>query len=202
MKKYLLLLLLPLALAACKQIDYTSVVDYHPAKGPELAQVRIVEWADFQCPACRSAYLALDPIFDQYQDRIRVEYKHIPLTSIHALAFNAATASECAADQNTFWEYHDTLFENQPALKRSDLITYAENLGLDKQLFSDCFDSHAKNNVVKADMAEAASLGINSTPTFFLNEERVEDWTTIPQLLAELFPDSQATSTATSTVSE
>src|SRR3989338_8919376 len=130
-KKLLWLLLIPLALVGCKKIEYTQVVTYHADKGPSLAAVTIEEWGDFQCPACGTAYRALKPVFAQYEDRVHFVYRHFPLTSIHPLAFNAATASECAADQDKFWEFHDQLYEGQPDLKKSDFLRYSRDTGLD-----------------------------------------------------------------------
>jgi len=193
--KKLLLLLIPLMLVACKQVDYTQVVTYHSPKGTDVAAVKIVEWGDFQCPACGQSYQILKPVFEKYQDKIQVDFKHFPLTSIHPFAFNAAVASECAADQSMFWQYHDKLYENQQDLKKSDLIAYAGQLNMDVTKFEACYDSRVKADIVKSDMAEADKLGLNSTPTFFFDGEKLQDWSVLPQLLASKFPETATTTT-------
>jgi len=118
------------------------------------------------------------------------------LTSIHPYALGAAVASECAADQGKFWEYHDLLFDNQTDIKKKDLIIYAERLNLDTTAFQNCYDSQVKNKVVRADMDEGRKLNIDSTPTFYVDGKKIADWTTIPDLLATLLPVSTATSTS------
>src|SRR3989344_4248978 len=192
MKKLFSLLALSLFLVGCYSNSYISVIAYHPPKGAESATLKIEEWGDFQCPACGQSYIALQPVFDQYADKIQVQFRHFPLTSIHPLAFNAAVASECAADQGKFWEFHDKLFESQPALKKSDLFDYADGLSLDKTKFDDCYGSATKREVVKNDIKEGGQKNINSTPTYYVNGELVNNWTIIPQLLASQF--GQATS--------
>jgi protein-disulfide isomerase len=195
MKKIAVILLAVMLLAGCKKVDYTEKIQYHPKKGSDLARVKIVEWSDFQCPSCGAAYQQLGPVFKQYADGIQVELRHFPLTSIHPYALGAAVASECAADQGKFWEYHDLLFENQTDLKKKDLITYATRLGLDTTLFQNCYDSQVKNKQVRADIDEGKNLGIDSTPTFFIDGKKVDNWTTIPQMLATLLPSLAPTST-------
>lgn len=187
--------MIPLILVACKQIDYTQVVTYHSPKGSDVAAVKIVEWGDFQCPACGQSYQILKPTLEKYQDRIQYQFRHFPLTSIHPLAFNASVAAECAADQDLFWQYHDKLYENQLALKKADLITYVGQLNMDVTKFEACYDSRVKADIVKQDMAEADKLGLNSTPTFIFNGEILQDWSVLPQLLANQFPETATTTT-------
>lgn len=81
------------------------------AKGPEKAKIVLVEYSDFECPFCARAYPTVKQILEAYPGDVKVVYKHFPLVSIHTNAQKAAEASECAADQGKFWEYHDKLFE-------------------------------------------------------------------------------------------
>ncbi len=190
-RRFLILaVLLIVILAGCKKVDYTSKVDYHPTKGPSLASVSVTEWGDFQCPACGQAYFNLKPVWEKYGDKVKVEYRHFPLTSIHPYAFVAAQASECAADQDAFWPYHDIMYENQAKLKKADLIDYAGQLKLDTALFTACLDSRAKADTVRNDMREADKLGLNSTPTFFLNGVKLENWADLGTRLDQLFATS------------
>lgn len=94
---------------AAKKIDAGN----SPAKGPANAKVTIVEFSDFQCPFCIRAIPTVQKILGAYKNDVRLYYKHFPLTSIHPFAQKAAEASECAKDQNKFWEYHDKLFSVQ-----------------------------------------------------------------------------------------
>ena len=108
--------------------------------------LRIVEFADFQCPACRSYYPLLLEVFEAYRDRISFVYRHFPLKQIHFNAEPAAWASEAASRQGKFWEMHNLLFEKQnewstPTDLKKTFGDYAELLGLDKQKFLTDLDS-------------------------------------------------------------
>ncbi|MFA6887975.1 MAG: thioredoxin domain-containing protein [Candidatus Woesearchaeota archaeon] len=143
--------------------------------GNPNATVTITEFSDFQCPACGSAYTVVEQIMEEYSDKVRLEYKHFPLTSIHTYAFKAAEASECANDQGKFWEYVDILFTHQNELTNGDLKNYAVSLGLDENLFNNCLDSDAKKKYVTADYNEGVGK-IKGTPTFFINGQKLESW--------------------------
>lgn len=155
---------------------YDDVYTPKPIKGNPLATVRIIEFSDFQCPACGAAYPVVEQIMEEYGDRVSLEYKHFPLTSIHRFAFDAAEASECANDQGKFWEYYAILFENQNELSESDLKQYAADLSLDTELFNNCLDSNAKAKYVSADFNEGIGKGVDSTPTFFINDVELGSW--------------------------
>jgi protein-disulfide isomerase len=140
-----------------------------PVKGAETASVTIVEFAEFQCPFCMRVRPTLEQIEHTYKDRVRFVWKHLPLVSIHSHAMGAAIAVEAARNQGRFWEYHDKLFANQAQLEPNDLRKYAQELGLNLARFDrDSTDQDLKTKVLE-DMTEATSLGISSTPTFFIN---------------------------------
>ncbi|MCR4368989.1 MAG: DsbA family protein, partial [archaeon] len=141
-------------------------------KGNEGASVTIVEFSDFQCPACGSAYEAFKPVWPEYESRVKFVYRHFPLSSIHPYAFKAAEASECAAEQGKFWEMHDTLFENQQNLKTEDLKSYAGKIGLEAGSFNSCLDSGKYTSKVAGDYSYATSIGLRGTPTFFVNGQQ------------------------------
>ncbi len=138
------------------------------------APVVIVEFSDFQCPFCRQTLPALKQAKAIYGDRVEVVYRHFPLASIHPLAMKAAEASECAADQGMFWPYHDLLFENQNAFRDEQLLSYAKRLGLDREMFSQCLASGIKRAVIQQDVQEGMTLGLQGTPTFFINDQRLD----------------------------
>ena len=140
-----------------------------PVKGVETASVTIVEFAEFQCPFCSRVGPTLEQIQNTYKDRVRFVWKHLPLVSIHPHAMDAAIAAEAARNQGRFWEFHDKLFANQTHLAPNDLRKYAQELGLDLGRFDKDREDQELRTSVLNDMAEAKSLGVTSTPTFFIN---------------------------------
>ncbi len=140
--------------------------------GSASATVTVIEYIDFQCSVCRAFALNAFPgVEEAYIDRgdVRWVFRNFPLTAIHEFAVNAAVAAECAADQGLFLEYHDVLFENQPDFENAQLTDYAEEVGLDLDVFTACVESGDKLAGVEADIASGLSLGVGGTPTFFVN---------------------------------
>jgi protein-disulfide isomerase len=142
-----------------------------PFTGGANAKVVIVEFSDFQCPACGQAYPVLKQIKADYLDKIKLVYRDFPLSQ-HTFAFKAAEAANCANEQSQFWAYHDILFENQDNLGADALKQYAADLGLDTAKFNSCLDSGKYAQEVSNDLADGAAAGVSSTPTFFINNKR------------------------------
>ena len=138
-----------------------------PSLGRETARVVIIEFADFECPYCRSSQPVLKELTKKYGDRIRLVFKHRPL-EIHSQAFLASQAAFCAAQQGMFWAYHDALFASDE-LAPANLKTLAVNLHLDENKFNTCLTSEESRLAVQKDLDEARHFGINSTPTFVIN---------------------------------
>lgn len=145
--------------------------------------VVIVEFSDFECAHCAKAYRSLKRVLPRFGGDVQLRFHHFPLNAdcnpavdgrIHPYACLAAVASECAAAQGRFWPYHDLLFENQSELDRASLIEYARRAGLDHDAFVACLESEAARQAVLRDVAEGTRLGIESTPTFFLNGRAVK----------------------------
>ncbi len=149
---------------------YDIPAEGFPGIGPEDAPIVIVEFSDFQCPFCKRFY---DETYQQllatYPGKIRFVYRHLPLTSIHPEAFPSAEASMCANEQNTFWEYHDNIFENQDRLGKDLYMQIASDLKLNSAAFEDCLNAEKYRNLVQQDSDFALNLGVQSTPTFFIN---------------------------------
>jgi protein-disulfide isomerase len=148
-------------------------------KGNPTATVTLTEYSDFQCPACASFAPYVSALVDQYGDRLQFEYKHFPLISIHPQAVPGAKAAEAAAQQGKFFEMHDKLFENQSTWSASSnptrfFETYASELGLDVELFKRHYKASMIEDAIEADFAEARELGLTSTPSFFLNGQKME----------------------------
>lgn len=149
---------------------YDVPSDGFPSIGPQDAPIVIVEFSDFQCPFCKRFY---DETYQQllaaYPGKLRFVYRHLPLTSIHPEAFPSAEASMCANEQNAFPEYHDKLFENQDRLGRELYTQIASDLNLDTVTFEDCLNTEKYKDLVQQDSDFALNLGVQSTPTFFIN---------------------------------
>ena len=152
-------------------------------KGSADAPVTIVEFSDFECGHCKLAYEGLKQTLPMYGKDVQVRFHHYPLDAAcntgipagggHKFACLAAMAAECAAEQGKFWEYHDTLFDNQPSFSRDELLGYADDLGLDRARFTACLDSDAPRAAIRQDVASGTKLGVESTPTLFLNGRTV-----------------------------
>ena len=148
---------------------YDIPTEGFPSLGPDDAPITIVEFSDFQCPFCRrfheETYQAL---FDAYPGQIRFVYRNLPLESIHPEAMPSAVASLCANDQGAYWDYHNKLFSSEN-LGRDVYIQYATDLSLNVDEFTACLDSGKHDAFIQEDMNFALDLGVQSTPTFFIN---------------------------------
>jgi protein-disulfide isomerase len=139
-----------------------------PSKGPAGAPIELIEFSDFQCPFCQRANPTVTQVLQTYGDRIHFVYRHFPL-STHPNAKPAAEASQCAAEQGKFWEYHDKLFANPSRLADGDLKHSAAELGLDTAAFNKCVDTHKYAAQVESDFRAGEDAGVNGTPAFFVN---------------------------------
>jgi len=144
-----------------------------PFSGPVDARVTIVEFADFECPACGAVHPVLQLVKEANPD-VKFVYRQFPLTSIHEFAQGAAEASLAAAAQGKFWEYHDELFINQSQLSRDDLITHAGTVGLDVSQFTSELDERVHRDAVNQDRTDGNVLGVRGTPTLFVNGVRYQ----------------------------
>lgn len=149
------------------------VTEQDHTKGNSQSAVALVEYGDFQCPACATYFPVVKQLGEEFGDRIAIVYRHFPLLQIHANAEPAARASEAAALQGKFWEMHDMLFEKQSEwAKKSNVedtfVEYARNLGLDEQRFANDIKSSQVRGRVQEDLQAALANGLSSTPTFFL----------------------------------
>lgn len=155
-----------------------GIVEMQHIKGNPESTVTLVEYSDFQCPACASFQPVLKEILATYGDKMQFEYKHYPLP-IHPYAQQAGIAAEAAGQQGKFFEFHDALFEKQNEWSKSAtpvafFAKYAEELGLDVEKFKQHQKSSLLRDAVRSDLNEARELGLTATPTFFLNGEKME----------------------------
>ena len=140
-------------------------------RGPIDAPVTVVEYGDFECPYCGRAEPVVRELLQEFGD-VRYVWRHLPLSDVHANAQLAAEAAEAAARQDAFWEMHDLLFKHQDALGPRDLISYARELGIDVERFTDDLREHTGNARVAEDIDSADLSGVSGTPTFFINGRR------------------------------
>ena len=152
-------------------------------KGNPEAEITLVKYSDFQCPACAQAYPAVKELVESFGDQFSFEYRHYPLRSLHPNAQLAAQAAEAAGIQGKFWEMHDLLFEQQQdwaqSLNPKKVFTaYAEELGLNTDRFKYDLNSDEVKLKVNTDTDDALERGLRSTPSFLINGEpsRLEDF--------------------------
>ncbi len=138
--------------------------------GSKDASVTVIEFSDFECPACKSFWSNVEPqLKEELVDtgKVRFVYKHFPLPQ-HKYAFKSAEASECAADQGKFWEYHDRLF-TESLLDVKNLKRYAQELGLDTEKFDKCLKSGVMRSRINDDLSYGAVSKVQATPSFLIN---------------------------------
>jgi len=140
-------------------------------RGPIDAPVTVVEYGDFECPYCGRAEPVVRELLQEFGD-VRYVWRHLPLSDVHPNAQLAAEAAEAAARQDAFWEMHDLLFKHQDALGPRDLISYARELGIDVERFTDDLREHTGSARVAEDVDSADLSGVSGTPTFFINGRR------------------------------
>lgn len=142
------------------------------------AEVVLTEYSDFQCPACGYFYPMVEKLKEEYGDKLEVNYRHFPLNS-HQFAALAARAAEAARNQGEFDAMHDRLFENQQSWSSSGnpqavFTGYAQDIGLDMQQFKNDLNSAETQQTVMEQKQEGQNRGVNSTPTFFVNGDMVQ----------------------------
>lgn len=147
-------------------------------KGASNSATLLVEYSDFQCPACASYNPIVERLIEEKGDKFTFVYRHFPLSQ-HKNAHLAARSSEAAGIQGKFWEMHKMLFENQTSWSEEDnakeiFIGYAKELELNIDQFTTDIDSAAVKANVDSDYDSGMAVRVNSTPTFFLNGEKLE----------------------------
>lgn len=158
-------------------VDTVSQSDWF--KGDKDSKAILAEYSDFQCPACGYYYPMVKQLGDEFSDRIAIVYRHFPLPQ-HKNAKVAAYAAESAGRQEKFWDMHDMIFDNQNKWSedgdvKNIFIGYAESLGLDMDKFKSDLESKEVKEKVDADYNSGVRSKVNSTPTFFLNGEKIQN---------------------------
>jgi protein-disulfide isomerase/rhodanese-related sulfurtransferase/uncharacterized membrane protein len=141
--------------------------------GDSSSPVTVVEFGDFQCPFCGTSEKTFRKVREAYKTRVRFVFRQFPLPNIHANAEKAAEASECAGEQGKFWEAFDKLYDDQDDLSVPALEHYAGEMGLDRPRFNQCLESGEMATRVAQDKADGQALGVDRTPTFFVDGQRI-----------------------------
>jgi protein-disulfide isomerase len=152
-------------------------IDYSKGEkiGSDSAKVKLVEFGDLRCPACKG----FEPAVEQVRTKPDVQFIFRNFAFLGPASVTAANAAECAAEQNKYWQYHDYLYKNQPdendtSMYTSDKLTAtAVGLGLDGNQFKSCLDQTKYQQKITDDLNQGQTLGVNSTPTFFLNGKKL-----------------------------
>jgi protein-disulfide isomerase len=154
----------------------TSSQPTNHVEGSAVDSVKLVEYGDFECPYCEEAYPVVQQVVAEYANQIQFQFRNFPLTSIHPNAFAGARAAEAAGLEGKYWQMHDALYDStnwQVWSTSSDptqyFYEYAQQLGLNVNQFKTDFASSKVNDLVQADLAAGTKLGIQGTPTFYLN---------------------------------
>jgi len=158
--------------------------DHH--SGPLNAAAQLLEYGDFECPACGAAHPLVKAVREALGQNLCFAFRNFPLVNIHPHAESAAEAAEAAAAQGKYWEMHDTLFENQEALDEDDLARYAAMLAMDSARLIDEVVNHAHEGRIREDFASGMRSGVNGTPTFFINGARYDGSRDLESMAAAL----------------
>ncbi len=143
-----------------------------PTKGPDDAPVTVVEWADFECPACRAAEPMVESMLEKYPNRVRLVFKNFPL-AVHENAEKAARAAVAADLQGKFWQMHDALFKKEPPLSVPALERLAKGIdGLDYDKWKADLESEKVADAVARDRKQGEKVELTGTPTIFINGRR------------------------------
>ena len=147
--------------------------DLDHLRGERGAPLELVMFGDFQCPFCLGAQSVLRRVRERLGERLLFGFRHLPIPERHPLAPLAAEASEAAAAQGQFWEYHDALFAAQPKLSPETIFAVGKDLGLDAERMRSEVDAGTYRERVARDHASAEASGATGTPTFFVNGKRL-----------------------------
>ena len=172
-------LLLEPPIAPVADIDIVG----QPSRGPDIATVTIVEFADYQCPHCKRAAQAFHRLLARYPQDVRLVIMDLP---VHPSGISTVIAhgAVCAREQDAYWQYHDLAFERQQSLTHASPAELAVALGLDRRRFDDCMATDAPREQVQRSKHQAGQLGLRRTPAIFVNGRRMH----LHDIEAELVP--------------
>jgi protein-disulfide isomerase len=166
--------------APAPQGDKTKIIRDNSHKTGS-GSVQLVEFGDYECPACGAAYPNVKQIMKDFDGKVTLYFRNFPLVQIHQNAMMGAEAAESAGAQGKYWEMHDALYDNQkdwgeadPATAETKVLGYAKNLGLNADTMKSDIDNKKYDAVIQQDMADGNALGIQGTPTFYVNGTQIQ----------------------------
>lgn len=158
-----------LAYTKDKQLLYEGADNVWNVFGSAEPRVTIVEFGDFTCPYCRHNYPAIRAVAIRHQDTVQLIFRD---RTPDQRSLGLALAAHCAGEQGKFWVMHDKLYQNQSDTLGNNfaqLLSLGQSIGLDETTFRDCLINRKYLGLVKSNMESGISLGVNGTPTFFIN---------------------------------
>lgn len=161
-------------------------------KGPDNAQVTLVEYGDYECPACGAAYPIVNLVLEHFGPRLRFVFRHFPLTQVHPYAETAAETAEFAGAHGRFWEMHDGIYENQQYLGPQLMLSLTDFLQLSQAELRDTLLTERYAPKIKSDFLGGVRSGVNGTPSFFVNGRQHEGTYAFEQLVASIEMDIAA----------
>jgi protein-disulfide isomerase len=141
-------------------------------QGDPHAPVTLVEYGDYECPACGAAFPVVKAVQKHFRNQLRFVFRNFPLTQIHPEAESAAEAAEFAGAHGHFWDVHDALYENQEELGLPLYLDLAEALNLPQKALREALETREFRAKVRSDFMGGLKSGVNGTPTFFINGKR------------------------------
>jgi len=150
--------------------------------GKADSKVVFIEYGDFQCPSCGGAFTPVKTVTEEYKDKVAFIFRNFPLTTIHPNARVAAAAAEAAGLQGKYWEMHDALYTSQSDWENlngdqrtNTFASYAARIGIDGTKFTADLASKEVNQRISFDQSLGKKIGVNSTPSFYLNGKKLSD---------------------------
>ncbi|MGB9608872.1 MAG: DsbA family protein [Minisyncoccia bacterium] len=165
-------------LAQVGQLDLAEVLKINSNDvilGDPKAPITLIEYSDYQCPFCEKFFNESEMLLRKEfieTGKVKMIYRDFPLPG-HPYAQPAALAANCAKDQGKFWTYHDVIFQKQNELANLDYVKIAEDLKMNTKDFKQCLDSKKYQDKIKKDYENGVKIGVNGTPTFFLNGKQI-----------------------------
>ena len=204
---------LPVKVSSAQILQQHLIRPHSNTTGNLTSPVTVVEFGDFECPACGSSEPVVEQMLGQYRGRIRFVFRQFPLVTVHPNAEKAAEASLCAGNQGKFWQAYAFLYQHQEDLTEEGLERDAASLGLNADEFNQCLESGQEAARVRRDVDDGHVLGLHATPTFFVNQHIIQGPPTLAELTglidqelaksgASTSPSASAAAPASSTPSE
>ncbi|WP_312399991.1 DsbA family protein [Chryseobacterium sp.] len=148
----------------------------HILGNPDTAKIVLVEYGDYQCPYCGHAFPLVKKFVEEYGNDVAFVFRNFPLTDSHEFAMSAATIAEAAGKQGKFWEMHDLIYNNQNLLSQEMLKECVTALHLDFNKIENDITTSDIQDKIEADFEGGVRSGVNGTPSFFVNNQKWEDY--------------------------